>query len=107
MAKEMSTIMINFMDITEDNIVDCKILDNGNYYITSVMTLDDIIPLLIEVEMTADGYLLSHVSNAIMSDDSETEPYILITNVQYKYGVLTDSDVQANIDAYVEQESNN
>lgn len=105
-AQAYSTLIINEMDITENNIVDCKILENGNYFITASMIFEDM-PFLIDVEITEDGYLLSHVSNAISDDDSSSlKKYILVTNVQYEYGVLTDSDVQANIDAYVEQESN-
>ena len=113
-----ATSIIEEIDITEDDIVDCKILDNGNYHITASLvdydnngtpenTSDDLKHyVLIEIEVTADGYLVSHTSNVLISHPTASfDKYVLTTAVKYEYGTLNDTIVQSNIDAYIAQEA--
>ena len=116
-AGSYATAMIGDMEIYEEGIVDCKIKDNGNYIISAIGVLIDPdtlepyeMPMVITVELTADGYLVSYTSDNVIINNPQgmgMQQYIVTTSVKYEYGTLTDADVQANIDAYIAQESAN
>ena len=115
-ASTYTTSGISEFDITEEDIVDCKILDNGNYYVTASLMIEEThggqtisYPFLMEVELTADGYLVEYLATAKIPNGGSSladsvDQYILTTSIKYQYGVLTDAEVQANIDAYKVQE---
>lgn len=115
-ASTNTTSGISEFDITEEDIVDCKILDNGNYYVTASLMIEETYggkttsyPFLMEVELTADGYLVEYLATAKIPNGGDSladsvDQYILTTSIKYQYGVLTDAEVQANIDAYKVQE---
>ena len=112
-AGYMATAMIGVIDITAQDIVDCKVLDNGNYQITASVLLSESgtdpegLPCLIDVELTTDGYLVYYNAKSLCSVNGFRYQYLNSTTVKYEYGTLTEAEVQANIDAYIAQEAEN
>jgi len=119
LASNYATTIINMIDISEEDIVDCEILENGNYKITASLIVCENqgsnnaieYPCLITIELAENGYLISYNCLTLMEDDFNNsiagDKYVLSTNVKYEYGALTEAEVQAKIDKYKAQQANN
>ena len=97
------------IDVTLDNLVDCSLLDNGNYVLTcidkgAILGYDDI-DYIFECEISEDGVMYS-MNYCILEKEtvggSHYKMDYSFTNAKivYKYGELSETIVQANIDAY-------
>lgn len=90
---------------SEDEIVDVEIAENGNYRLivstTSFMNMQDT-EAIITIEITQDGDLQTVLYNAIAKMGNFG---YAIQNVfgKYEYNVLSETQVQANIDDYNDQ----
>lgn len=96
------------IEVNENNLVDCVILDNGNYKLTCVGESDELgdcdAEYLYECEISEDGTMYS-MDYTILYKDSieggyEIDYFFNKAAITFKYGELTESIVQANIDAY-------
>ena len=109
---------LGIFNMSEENIVDCNISENGNYEIT--FSLNYILtirgetyehPCLVVVEVTQDGYLSSVNGLCLIDNDNSDsiygDRYLSSIEVKYEYGVLSEEDVQSNIDKYKIQVNNN
>ena len=103
-----------YLTFTEDDVVSCKVNDNNNYVI--VLAVDDFMETglegMVDIEITQEGYLNTIQYTMIQnmpidkSDPSKGRGDFSIINptFKYEYGVLTEAEVQANIDAYNAQD---
>lgn len=103
-----------YLTFTEDDVVSCKVNDNNNYVI--VLAVDDFMESglegMVDIEITQEGYLNTIQYTMIQdmpidkSDPSSGMGDYSIINptFKYEYGVLTEAEVQANIDAYNAQD---
>ena len=108
MAQYVSVNLLEYVSITDEDIVACEINEKGNYCITASLMLEDgegDWPTLIDMEVTPDGYILSHNVNCFMNlYGTKFGQAIMTRYTTYDYGVLNDDIVQGNINKYKTQE---
>lgn len=86
-------------DVTEENVVDCTVLENGNYLITVVKDLvvdshgEQMLdyPMVLDCEITPDGFLVSKMFNMI--EDAHEYCYTY-GKIEFEYNKLTQEQVQ-------------
>lgn len=98
----------NAFNITIDSVLDCKILENGNYLLVAFGNYGNNIgyaECIFEIEITKDAILVNMDYSTFMNEDDNEqgvgESYVLNINYKYEYGVLTDTEVQEDIDEYI------
>lgn len=103
-----------YLTFTEDDVVSCKVNDNNNYVI--VLAVDDFMDTglegMVDIEITQEGYLntiqYTMIQNMPIDKNDPSKgmgDYSIINpTFKYEYGVLTEAEVQANIDAYNAQD---
>ena len=104
-AQNVQTNMFKTMDFDANDIVDCKIDENGIYSIvvTTTMTDDETdYVVVIDMKISQDGYLLGYTMNAssLMNVDSKYSSVITSCKVTYEYGALTDDVVESYVAKY-------
>ena len=99
--------------LTEDNIVTNEEPEGlgGAIYIGSSVSNSKINSTFINNTAYQGGAIFfNNTSDNVIINNPQgmgMQQYIVTTSVKYEYGTLTDADVQANIDAYIAQESSN
>lgn len=95
----------NYVDVKEEDIVSCDILENGNYKITFLNTWSDdpesyAQTNLIEIEISKEAKFIKErilICSQILDDDQNHEYYSFEEEmlVDYEYNVITDEDVSS------------
>jgi len=92
------------LQLNKENVLECKVLENGNYFLTIVDEWQEenySTPVVVDCEITQDGLLVS--KHYYFMNDIGVQSLVLSNidlGVYFKYNVLTETQVQANIDAY-------
>lgn len=115
--------MLDFGEVTEENIVDVELTENSNYIISLVADIEfegDVsfdlkissgdlkVPTLVVCEITADGQMVSKKYVSIVDEnaqfqDQDSEYHEFECTLTYEYGSLTDTEVQENINAILSE----
>ena len=97
--------------IIAENVVDCSIADNGNYLMTLAFKNPYNMDSILDVKISANGNLIGidfYMMEASVvpgtNGQDNTNYHIINIKVTYEYGVLTESEVQANIDEWNESQ---
>ena len=98
--------ILNIGEINIDNIVDWKVLDNGNYCISAV-GMGDVGDglgeqlIIVDCEISKDAYLISKSYSYVSSvSSSEKDVSSVISTLKFEYGTLNEAQVQQDIDNF-------
>lgn len=102
-----------FLDMAhfeKEDIVDYKVLGNGNYYITAVcegkiLAEQQDQTVIVECEITQDGYMVAKKYYCLgqLNDGYEKHSTTVSVAMTFEYGTLIESEVQAEFDSCNEE----